>query len=160
MKYKKRQNISTIVVDAVKYMGDDVDEIIAWSQDKIYWNNSLHKLMIKDVPETHTLVPGDMVIEPGYIIVKYIDNKYYAYDNKTFNDMYTKIDSNATFSEAIDAVKSGYNVKRDNWGDGRYVTLMVIHDTPCIILRYSNGTFSAWSPKDEDMFADDWIIIV
>ncbi len=70
-----------------------------------------------------------------------------------------------TFSQALELIKNGSRVQRDNWnGKGQYLALqtpdqMSKMKRPYIYIRTVNGDLVPWVASQSDLLEDDWIEI-
>jgi len=70
-----------------------------------------------------------------------------------------------TFSQALELIKNGSRVQRDNWnGKGQYLALqtpdqMSKMNRPYIYIRTVNGDLVPWVASQSDLLEDDWIEI-
>lgn len=126
-------------------------------------------------------------LREGYM-VKYSDNYISWSPKEIFEEAYRKLDK-LTFGLAIEALKEGKCIRRNNWnGKGMFVSKQVpgevcisfIHNMQSVPqgakaqfinknlnLQYSNqmvivkpdNTIDSWVPSASDVFAEDWIIL-
>jgi len=85
-----------------------------------------------------------------------------------------------TFSRALDLIKQGWRLARDGWnGKGMFVFLVpgstfVVNREPLlsvlgegtevnygghIDIRAANGTIRPWLASQDDVLADDWVVV-
>ena len=70
-----------------------------------------------------------------------------------------------TFSQALELIKNGSRVQRDNWnGKGQYLALqtpdqMSKMKRPYIYIRTVTGDRIPWVASQSDLLEDDWIEI-
>jgi len=79
-----------------------------------------------------------------------------------------------SFALAIECMKQGYRVRRDYWGDDRWITIVVqdeinfeygsgeVETLPMaswIGMKQHNGNFSPFTPMGTDLLAEDWQIV-
>lgn len=55
-------------------------------------------------------------------------------------------------------LKKGRRLRRAKW-DSKYI-VSTNHENTCFLLFNDGVFFKSWNPCDEDMFADDWIIVL
>lgn len=62
------------------------------------------------------------------------------------------------FSNALMELKKGRRLRRDKWASKYIVST---NDTNTCILLFDEGVFfKSWKPEDDDLFADDWVIVL
>ena len=80
MKYIKKP----IPIEAIQWMGDNVEEILKFMSNNRPLFNELNEIIIR-TPE------GKMTAPVGSYIIKDIDNQFYPCRKKVFENLYTKI---------------------------------------------------------------------
>lgn len=120
--------------------------------------------------------------EEGYA-VKYADGYISWSPTSTFEDAYRAIghsDQRLTFGDAIHMLKRGYKLTRAGWnGKGMFIFLVqsssfkvnrppllgiypegtVISYRPHIDMSGVDGSISTWSPTNNDVLAEDWMVL-
>ena len=99
------------------------------------------------------------------------DKKETRVEKDNFHREYKSIVDNMTFSEALHLLKSGYNITRKRW-DNDHLYLVVMHSPrpiefldglmahdSYIAIRTKQNTLSPYQPSNDDLMADDWVII-
>lgn len=71
------------------------------------------------------------------------------------------VDSNLSFSQALDLLEKGFIVKRKSWTTGHIGKIDEHEDVGCtyeahLYMGKPKCTFAKYTPTDEDLFAKDW----
>lgn len=78
-----------------------------------------------------------------------------------FESAYQPLDA-LSFGHALEVIKNGGYVARIPWLEtGRYIAGAVglLTDSPKILLHYTKAGYDAYVPTQQDLFANDWVVI-
>lgn len=81
------------------------------------------------------------------------------------------VDIKQDFSWAFQQLRAGEAVKRESWNIGNYLATAaiatsdseegeIIYGDPVLALKDENNNWTPeWTPDNEDLFAEDWVIV-
>jgi len=77
------------------------------------------------------------------------------------------VDSSVDFCKAFEALKNGCAITRWKWGDkAKFLFYVRKHegfnfavDRPYIAIKEVNGSIEKWNPLQDDILANDWVVM-
>lgn len=79
----------------------------------------------------------------------------YWVDKDTFEHIYSRC-VQLPFSRALDLVKFGNRLARQDWMDGG---IFIIYQEGELQIRQTDGSHSMWTPSMDDLMAEDWMLL-
>lgn len=167
MKYIKTE---IDVIDAVRYNGYNTEEIldfIGYAKLKPIECQSEGSALIR----IGTCEGEDKWAGPGDYVIKNKGGWYDVISSNEFIDKYepysSKCGDGLDFSIALKLMQDGKKMARDGW-DGKYVDFSAgrLGDfadfvwNPTYTLHNPNGSFTTYHPSNEDLVAEDWVILL
>lgn len=162
------------VIDAVMYNGYNTDEIldfIGYAKSKPIEGQSKGSALIR----IDTCEGEDKWARPTDYVIKNKRGWYDVISSNEFIDKYepysSKCGDGLDFSIALKLMQDGKKMARGCW-DGKYVdfsagywdsTSSDFKDfvwAPTYTLHNPNGSFTTYHPSNEDLVAEDWVILL
>lgn len=103
--------------------------------------------------------PANKGVDEGYF-VKYEDGYTSWSPKEVFEKAYRPVEG-LPFGLALEAMKQGKKVRRDNWVNGRYIVYVParVYSFPCIEEVNKDGATYMWLAPQIDLLADDWKVL-
>ena len=78
---------------------------------------------------------------------------------KDFEYKYCPLDTEMSFGDAIELLKSGFKIQRKRWRYEMNQHIEIAIGRKGIAFVGPSGTHMVWHASDKDIFADDWIVV-